>query len=103
LETVRASYDGTDAVQGVQCEVFTLRYLSDPPNSNRRWKVWIDPVKRYVVQKQIWNMENEKREKVVYLNPQMVVNNFWVPTKAECFNPEGHLAGIVQYVNIRVK
>ena len=32
LETVRASYVGLETVQGIACQVFVLRYLSDPPD-----------------------------------------------------------------------
>ncbi len=100
LDTVRSDYEGRETVQGINCQVFTLRYITDAPNSNRRFRVWVDPTKHYVVQKRVWNGDNEQRETIVYLNPMKVIGDVWLPQRAECYNPEGHLAGVVEYVNV---
>jgi hypothetical protein len=103
LETVRAQYENSEVIRGAKCDVFMMRYMSDGPTHNRRWRVWIDAEKHYVVQKQIWDGSNAKRELIVYLNPKKVAADLWVPTKAECYNPEGHLAGVVEYLNLRAE
>ena len=101
LETVRVEYDGPDEAIGIKCESFTFRYLTDPPDSSRRFKVWIDPDKHYVVQKIVWNMLNEQHETVIYRNPELVQGtHIYMPTAAEVWNQHGKFAGSVEYVKI---
>ena len=101
LETVRVEYDGEDTAIGLKCESFTFRYLTDPPNCPRRFKVWIDPDKHYVVQKIVWNLDNDQHETVIYRNPEIVSGtHIFMPTWAEVWNQHGKFAGSVEYVKI---
>ena len=101
LETMRSDYEGEDTVIGIKCEVFTLRYLTDSPTEFRRFKVWIDPVKHYVVQKIVWNQQDEQHETVIYRNPAIVPGTqIWMPTWAEVWNQHGKLGGIIEYVKV---
>lgn len=101
LDTVTAQYQGRETLMGINCEVFVMRWYNQPANNPMHWIVWIDPDRHYVVQKKLWNDHAEQRETIVYLNPVQVSSTFWMPTRAECYNPEGHLAGVVEYVNVK--
>lgn len=101
LETMRVEYDGEDTAIGVPCQVFTLRYLTDAPDSHRRFKLWIDPVKHYVVQKTVWNMQNAQHETVFYRDPVIVPGtHIYMPTEAEVWNQNGKFGGKVQYTKL---
>jgi len=100
LETVVAQYQGREPFKGVNCEVFNMHWINQKPDNASHWTVWIDADRHYVVQKKLWSYNGEQRETIVYLKPTQVLPGFWLPTRAECYNPEGHLAGVVEYVNV---
>lgn len=100
LDIMRADYVGTDTVWGVDCQVFVLRFVTDSPTDPRRFEVWIDPDKHYVVQKRVWDGGNHQHETIAFLNPKEVLPGIWMPTRADAFAPDGKLAGSVEYVNI---
>ena len=100
LETIKGEYLGREPLLGVDCEVFDLRFVDQKATNPQHWRIWIDPDKHYVIQKKLWSDSNEKRETILYLNPTKVLSNFWMPTRAECYNPEGKLAGVVEYINV---
>ncbi len=101
LETVRAQYVGHEAVQGIDCQVFFLRFLTDRVDDNRRTEVWIDPAKHYVVQKRVWNGGNEQHETIVYKNPVQVILGVWLPTRAEAYTPQMEYAGAVELSDVK--
>ena len=100
LNTMRIQYVGTDTVNGVATEVFLLRYITDQPLDNRRFQLWVDPVKHYIVQKRVWNGDNQQKETIEYKNPQQVMPGLWMPTIAEAYTPDMQLGGVVGYENI---
>lgn len=100
LETVRATYIGPGKAQGVATQVYVLRYVSDRADDYRRFQVWIDPEKRYVVQKKVWDGGNHERETIVYKDPRQILPGIWLPTRAEAYAPTGELGGVVNYVKI---
>ena len=87
-------------MQSIDCEVFDIRWCNEKADNPMHWMVWIDPDRHYVVQKKLWDDGGNQRETIVYLNPTQVTPNFWMPTRAECYNPEGKLAGVIEYVNV---
>ena len=97
---MRIQYVGTDTVNGVATEVFLLRYITDQPLDNRRFQLWVDPVKHYIVQKRVWNGDNQQKETIEYKNPQQVMPGLWMPTIAEAYTPDMQLGGVVGYENI---
>lgn len=100
LDIMRADYVGTDKVWGVNCQVYILRYDTDAPTDPRRFEIWVDPDKHYVVQKRVWDGGNHQHETIAFLNPKEVLPGFWMPTRADAFAPDGKLAGSVAYVDI---
>jgi hypothetical protein len=100
LDTISAQYQGREMLLGINCEVFLMRWYNQKPTNPMHWIVWIDPDRHYVVQKKLWNDKGAQRETVIYLKPIQVAGDFWMPSRAECYNPEGHLAGVMEYVNI---
>lgn len=100
LDIIRADYVGTETVWGVNCQVFMLRFVTDAPTDPRRFEVWIDPDKHYVVQKRVWDGGNHQHETIAFVNPKEVLPGFWMPTRADAFAPDGKLAGSVEYVDI---
>ncbi|MDR3706990.1 MAG: hypothetical protein P4L33_01720 [Capsulimonadaceae bacterium] len=100
IDTVHAEFIGRESIMGVNCEVFQLRFVDQKPDNPQHWRIWVDSERHYVVQKKLWSDTNERRETIVYLKPQRLGNGFWMPTRAECYNPEGKLAGVVEYVDI---
>lgn len=100
LETVNASYQGRQTLQGINCEVFDLRWVNEKPDNPMHWLVWVNPNQHCVVQKKLWDDHNNQRETILYLNPVQVTPNFWMPSRAECYNPEGELSGVIEYANI---
>jgi hypothetical protein len=101
LETMRSEYVGKEVVHDTSCEIFVLRYITDLPKDNRRFMIWVDPVKHVVVQKRVWDGGNHEHETIAYLKPVEVIPGFWLPTVGEAFAPDGKLAGTVEYVNIK--
>lgn len=100
LDIMRVDYVGADKVWGVNCQVYTLRFSTDSPTDYRRFEIWVDPDKHYVVQKRAWDGGNHQHETIAFLNPKEVLPGFWMPTRADAFAPDGKLAGSVQYVDI---
>jgi hypothetical protein len=100
LDTMRIQYVGAEVENGVSTQVFLMRYLTDTPNGNRRFEFWVDPEKRYVVQKRVWDGRNNQRETIIYKNPQEILPGFWMPTIAEAYSPDMRLGGVVGYDNI---
>ncbi len=103
LDTMRVQYIGPDNVNGIQTQAFLLRYITDTPTDNRRFEYWVDPVKHYVVQKRVWGGDGQQHETIEYKNPQQVAPGFWMPTVAEAYTPDMHLAGTVGYENISAR
>jgi hypothetical protein len=98
---MRVQYDGEDMAIDIPCQVFTLRFKTDPPDCSRRFKVWIDPVKHYVVQKTVWNLQNIQHETIIYRYPEIVPGtSVYLPTWAEVWNQKGKLGGVIQYVKV---
>jgi hypothetical protein len=100
LDTMRIDYVGPDVVNGIPVQAFMLRYITDSPTANRRFEMWVDPVKHYIVQKRVWNGPGFQRETIMYKNPEQVKPGFWMPTIAEAYTPSMQLAGVVGYENI---
>ena len=100
LDTMRVQYIDSEAAQGVQTEVFMLRYLTDRVDDNRRFEIWVDPQKHYVVEKRVWDGGNHQHETIVFKDPQEPMPGLWVPTRAEAYAPDGKLAGVVEYTRI---
>lgn len=100
LDTMRVDYVGTDTAWGVNCQVYLLRYSTDPPNDKRRFEIWVDPDKHYVVQKRVWDGGDHQHETIAFLNPKEVLPGFWMPTRADAFAPDGKIAGSLGYSDI---
>ena len=94
LDTVRAQYVGAETADGVPCDVFVLRYVTDQPNDNRRFQVWIARDKHYVVKKRVWDGGNTEHETILYRSPIETLPGVWVPTRVEAYDPEGELGGV---------
>ncbi len=101
LETMQSAYVGEQTVDGVPCEVFVLRYITDRPDDNRRFEVWVSKDKHYVVQKTVWNGGNEQHETIKYKNPVEAMPGVWVPTVAEAYDKEGELGGVAEQRDIK--
>jgi hypothetical protein len=100
LDTMRIQYVDTESINGVQAQVFLMRYITDGPKVNRRFEFWIDPIKHYIIQKRVWDAKNNQRETIEYKNPEQVMPGFWMPTSAEAYSPSMQLGGVVAYENI---
>ncbi|HEY3331252.1 MAG TPA: hypothetical protein VGK19_14585 [Capsulimonadaceae bacterium] len=100
VETVLSNYVGRETVQGIDCVVFDLRYKKEGPDVKRHFLIWVDPVKKYVVQKKVWDLNGRTRETIVYSRPVDVDGRVWVPGRAEAFNQESKLGGVVEYSSI---
>jgi hypothetical protein len=100
LETMQVQYIGPDVVNGIPTQAFVVRYITDAPDSYRRFELWVDPQKHYIVQKRSWGGNNVQHETIIYKNPQQILPGFWMPTIAEAYTPTMHLAGVVGYENI---
>jgi hypothetical protein len=100
LDIMRVDYVGTDKAWGVDCQVYLLRYSTDPPNDKRRFEIWVDPDKHYVVQKRVWDGGDHQHETIAFLNPKEVLPGFWMPTRADAFAPDGKIAGSIEYADI---
>jgi hypothetical protein len=103
LETVLSTYMGRETVQGTDCVVFDLKYVKEGPAVKRHFLIWVDPVKHYVVQKRVWDLFARQRETVIYTNPINVSGKIWIPTRAELYNQENKLGGVVEYTGIKVE
>jgi hypothetical protein len=100
LDTMRADYIGVDTVDGVQCQVFMLRYLTDQPNDNRRFQTWVSDDQHYIVKQRVWDGGNNEHQTVLYKNPIQVIPGVWVPTRVEAYDSQGELAGVAMQKNI---
>lgn len=100
LDTMRSVYVGTEPIDGVACDVFMLRYLTDQVNDNRKFEVWVSKERHYVVQKRVWDGGNHEHETIRYKNPIEAMPGVWVPTSAEAYDAQGELGGIVSQEKI---
>lgn len=100
LEIVRAQYVGEQTAWDTNCQVFVLRYVTDAPNYDRRFEIWIDPAKHYIVQKKVWAGNGSEHETIVYRDPRQILPSFWLPSKAQAYTKDGELGGTVEYENV---
>lgn len=100
VETMLSDYVGRETVQGVDCVVFDLKFKKEGPLVKRHFMIWVDPVKHYVVQKRVWDLYAKQRETVIYSKPIDVDGKIWIPTRAEAFNQENKLGGVVEYTGV---
>ena len=101
LDTVRVVDLGQATVNGIACETYLLRFISDGPNDGRRWQVWISHDQRYMVKKIVWGGNNVEHETIVYSNPVQALPGLWIPTRVEAFDSAGELGGVAEQRDIR--
>ena len=94
LDTMRSDYIGTDVIEGVACQVFMLRYVTDQPNDNRRFETWVSDSQHYIVKQRVWDGGNHEHQTALYKNPIEVIPGVWVPTQVEAYDAQGELGGI---------
>ncbi len=80
--------------------VFDLTYKPGMDDSSR-YRVWIDPVKKYVTKREWFNQYGRQLATFNYSDPKEV-GGCWVPTRLEVKNVEGIVAGVTSYVGIKV-
>jgi len=79
--------------------VFDLRYQYKKDYT--RFRVWVDPQKKYIVKKMWYNQHGELMATFEYSEP-VHVNSVWFPGKIVVKNAEGKLAGISRISNVKV-
>jgi outer membrane lipoprotein-sorting protein len=79
--------------------VFDLTFQDRIDTSRHR--VWIDKDKRIVNRREWYNQQGRQLATFTYENPQQV-SGVWFPTRCVVRNMDNQVAGVTQYVNIRV-
>ncbi|MDR3687856.1 MAG: outer membrane lipoprotein-sorting protein [Fimbriimonas sp.] len=80
--------------------VFDLSYVASDGDKTRN-RVWVDGDHRYVTRREWFNREGKHVASFTYSAP-INVSGVWVPTHMEVSNGEGKLAGVTDYVDIKV-
>ncbi|MGO8670875.1 MAG: outer membrane lipoprotein-sorting protein [Capsulimonadaceae bacterium] len=75
-----------------------------PKQASETYKdiVWIDPVTHITVKRIHYNRDGKLIAWYRYLDPAQPRPRIYVPSRVEVYNPEGHLAAVTQYSNIKV-
>lgn len=80
--------------------VYEMRYKT--PTDRTRKLIWIDPVKKIMVKRQLFSQVDGKLKlQYVYSNPKLV-NGVWVPHRITVYNRELKLGAISDLKNVRV-
>jgi hypothetical protein len=66
-----------------------------------RYRVWIDPDKKFTTKKEWYGQEGNLRATFTFGGPEKV-GSVWVPTSASVKNPEAKLAGALRYSGFKV-
>jgi len=100
IDIMRSDYVGIDTINGVACDVFMLRYISDLPTDNRRFETWVSKDDHYIVKQRVWDGGNHEHQTVFYKNPVQILPGVWVPTRVEAYDAAGELGGVCTQKNI---
>ncbi|MGQ9525742.1 MAG: outer membrane lipoprotein-sorting protein [Armatimonadota bacterium] len=99
-----ADYDSqflrTEVIDGIKTYVYELRYKV--PTENLRRVVWIDPVKKYIVRRQVFGREGQLKMEHRFSQPKLVGGVIWVPTVIKVYNAQGELGAVSDQVVVRV-
>ena len=80
--------------------VFDLTYGNGDVDKSRS-RVWLDRTKKYIVRREWFNQQGVQLATFEYSAPQPF-GDVWIPTHMEVKNGEGHLAGVTDYVDIKL-
>ncbi|MCX7800894.1 MAG: outer membrane lipoprotein-sorting protein [Fimbriimonadales bacterium] len=80
--------------------VFDLTYLKKWDDTSRH-RIWVDREKRYVFRREWYSQSGRLMATFFHENP-IELNGIWLPTRVTVRNAEGKVAGIMQYVDLRV-
>ncbi len=101
LDTVRVADLGQQSINGIPCDSYLLRFISDGPNDARRWQIWVSRAQHYMVKKIVWGGNNVEHETIIYLNPVQALPGIWVPTQVQAFDSAAELGGIAEQRGIK--
>lgn len=80
--------------------VFDLTYV-DWRKDNTRYRIWIDPEKRFITKREWYGQTGEFRATFYYENPKLI-NGVWAPTTSSVKNADGAMAGSLNYENLKI-
>lgn len=81
--------------------VFDLTYDKGRYQDTTRYRVWIDPDKKFVTKKEWFGQDGNLRATFLFEAPTQI-GGVWVPTRATVMNAEGKLAGQLNYTKFKV-
>lgn len=93
-----AKYVRTDRATGDY--VFDITYLKAFDDTSRS-RVWVDPDKRYVTKREWYSQPGRQLATFFYENP-VRQGSTWFPTKLTVKNVDNRVAGITDYVGVKV-
>ncbi len=99
LRQATTHYLRDEPVHDTAAHVFEVTYSGD---SNLKYVLWIDPHTHVILKRQWYDGEGKLRATFLYQGVQQVAVGLWLPTRMEVRNGEGGLAGITEYVDVKV-
>jgi hypothetical protein len=100
LDIMQSQYVGQETVDGEKCDIYMLRFKTDPPTGNRRFETWVSIDKHYIVKQRVWSGDNTEHQTVLYKNPKQIMVGIWIPTRVEAYDSAGELGGVANQDNI---
>jgi len=98
-DSVASRFVGRQSLDGRTVPVFEFWYTDEP--HSRHHFVWIDPEKRVILRHDVHNRSGGVKVRLMLKQPVRVAG-VWVPTRIEVYNPEGRLAAVTQYKQVKV-
>lgn len=100
LDDYNSRFLRTEVLDGVRTYVYELRYKE--PTEDVRRVVWVDPVKKIIVRRQVFGRDDRLKMEHRFSQPKLVGGSIWVPTVIKVYNAEGELGAISNQVAVRV-
>jgi outer membrane lipoprotein-sorting protein len=94
-----AKYVRTDRATGNY--VFDLTYKRPRFTDTSRHRVWVDPQKRYIERREVYNQYGRQLATYYYENAKEFAG-VWIPTRASVRNVDGKVAGVTEVASIKV-
>ncbi len=91
------SFEGEKTIDGVKQYVLHLKRKT----VNRTQRIWIDAETMRLAKREKYDAQGRLKDRFIYKDSKKI-DGIWVPQRIEAYTPNGKLAGITEYRNIRI-
>jgi outer membrane lipoprotein-sorting protein len=101
LAYTEAEFKRVQAIDGVPCAVFHIRYRDQKLDTSHRL-VWIDPKTKVVLKRIEYSQQGKENATFYYKNPKEVAPGVWFPSSIIAYNNENKKAGETFYRDVKI-